>query len=501
VIGIPVLGFFAMVAGLSPSVIRACIMHGLMMLAMLWDREYDPLTALSFAALVMLAANPIVITDIGFQLSFACMLGILLYTTKIKDWLLDDERLGCSKEKSVKAKLIRGFAGSVSVSCGAMMFSTPLAALHFGTVSLVGVLTNLLTLWAVTGVFYGIILTSVFGLFWSAGAAGLAWLISWPIRYILGISKLLASFPLAAVYTRSNCILIWLIGSYMLLGALLIMKKKLPILFGGISVLGLCAALLGSWLLPMADDCRVTVLDVGQGQSIILQSGNYAFLVDCGGDYDDDAADIASETLLSMGICRLDGLIVTHYDADHAGGVDELLTRIQVDNLFLPAYEPGTELLSNLLSFHDGRAYQVNKHIELSAGDAKLTIVTSLNNDGGNESSLCVLFQTLNCDILITGDRTALGEKLLLKQLDLPEIELLVVGHHGAKNATCQELLDTAMPQIAVISVGKYNRYGHPHETVLQRLENCGAYVLRTDEDGTIIFRGMTHGEENGTTE
>jgi competence protein ComEC len=96
-IGLPLLGFFAMVAGLSPSVIRACIMHGLMILAMLWDREYDPLTALAFAALVMLIINPIVITDVGFQLSFACMLGILLYATKIKNWLLHEDRLGCAK--------------------------------------------------------------------------------------------------------------------------------------------------------------------------------------------------------------------------------------------------------------------------------------------------------------------------------------------------------------------------------------------------------------------
>ena len=500
-IGIPILGFFAMVAGLSPSVIRACIMHGLMILAMLLNREYDPLTALSFAALAMLVVNPIVITDVGFQLSFACMMGILLYATKLKDWLLCDDRLGHSKGKNGKARLVRWFAGSVSVSLSSMVFSTPLAALHFGTVSLVGVITNLLTLWVVTGVFYGIILTSIFSLFWSAGTASLAWIISWPIRYILGISKLLASFPLSAVYTRSNCILIWLAGCYILLGLLLIMKRKRPVIFGCVGVLGLCAALLVSWLLPLRDDCRVTVLDVGQGQSIILQSKNYTFLVDCGGDYDDDAANIAAETLLSQGITRLDGLIVTHYDMDHAGGVDELLTRIQVDNLFLPAYEPETEISGNLLSFHGGRAYQVNNHIELTAADAKLTIVTSLDHDGGNESSLCVLFQAGNCDILITGDRTELGEKLLMKQIDLPELELLVVGHHGAKNSTCQELLDAASPQIAVISVGKHNRYGHPHETVLRRLEDSGTMILRTDADGTIIFRGMTHGEENGTTE
>lgn len=500
-IGIPILGFFAVVAGLSPSVIRACIMHGLMMLAMLWEREYDPLTALSFSALVMLVMNPIVITDVGFQLSYGCMLGILLYAAKIKQWLLHDDRLGNSTGKALKSKLVRWLAGSLSVSFGSMVFSTPLAALHFGTVSLVGVLTNLITLWVVTGVFYGILLTSALSLFWAGGAAIAAWVISWPIRYILSISKLLASFPLAAVYTRSNYILIWLIGCYILLALLLSMKNKRPVLFGCIGVLGLCAALLASWILPLRDDCRVTVLDVGQGQSIILQSGNYTFLVDCGGDYDDDAADTAAETLLSMGIGRIDGLIVTHYDADHAGGVDELLTRIQVDNLFLPVYDPDTKLSNTLRAYDGGKVWLVDEHTVLSTENAIFTVITSLAEDGDNESSLCILFQAGNCDILITGDRTALGERILLKQLDIPELELLVVGHHGAKDSTCQELLDAASPQIAVISAGKNNRYGHPHETVLQRLNDCGALVLRTDEDGTIIFRGTSHGQENSTTE
>ena len=479
-LGLPVLILFAAVAGFTPSVTRACVMHGLMMLALLFNREYDPPTALAFAALTMLAANPLVITSISFQLSVGCMAGIFLFAAKIKTWLLDDKRLGHAKGNSLKAKLVRGFAGSVSVSLGAVSITTPLSALYFGTVSLISPLTNLLTLWVVTIVFYGIMAVCLLGTFWLGAASALAWVISWPMRYILEITKLLAKIPLAAVYTRSDAIVLWLVACYILLAVFLLMKNKKPLVFGCLAVTGLCAALLFSWVQPLSDACRMTVVDVGQGQSIVLQSGEKTFVVDCGGTYADDAADATAETLLSMGISRIDGLILTHYDTDHAGGVEYLLTRIDADTLYLPAWE-GSQT--------EGNTVRVDRDVELTWDGGKLTVITSEIQDGSNESSLCVLFQAADCDILITGDRGTLGEKLLMQDMDLPELEVLVVGHHGSKYSTSEELLALTSPEVAVISVEADNRYGHPAQEVLDRLEAAGCTILRTDEDGTIIIR------------
>lgn len=109
-LGLPVLLLFAGVAGFTPSVVRACVMHGLMILAILFDKEYDPPTALAFSALVMLAGNPLVITSVSFQLSIGCMAGIFLFAEPVKAWFLDDKHLGHSQGKSVMANLIRGFA-------------------------------------------------------------------------------------------------------------------------------------------------------------------------------------------------------------------------------------------------------------------------------------------------------------------------------------------------------------------------------------------------------
>lgn len=487
-LGLPVLLLFAAVAGFTPSVVRACVMHGLMILAMLFNREYDPPTALAVSALVMLAVNPLVITSVSFQLSVGCMAGIFLFAEPVKAWFLDDKHLGHNQGKSLTATLVRGFSGSISVSLGAVSITTPLSALYFGAVSLISPLSNLLTLWVVTVAFYGIAAVCAVSFLWPWAAQALAWLVSWPIRYILGIASVLADIPMAAVYTCSDAIVVWLILCYALLVLYFLGRGKHTLAYSCVGVLSLCTALLCSWLPGMRDDCRMTVLDVGQGQSIILQADGKTFLVDCGGDYADEAADTAAETLLAMGISRIDGLILTHYDFDHAGGAEYLLSRIRTDALFLPIWEEENETADQLTSLGDIPIYAVETDLELSWQDSKLTIFSSDIRDSSNESSLCVLFQAADCDILITGDRGRLGEKLLLRAAELLELDVLVVGHHGAKDSACQELLDVTSPRVAVISVGD-NSYGHPNQETLNRLHDAGCEIFRTDEDGTIIIR------------
>lgn len=489
-IGIPAVLLFGAVAGFTTSITRACIMQILMMLALFFRREYDPPTALAFAALMMFAANPLVITSVSFQLSVGSMAGIFLFSNRIKNWLLDEKRLGAVKGNGLKRRFISWYASGVSVSISAMTITTPLSAYYFSTVSLVSVITNLLTLWVVTIIFYGIMAVCLLGSFWLAGGKFLAAVIAYPIRYVLSVTRLLAKIPLAAVYTYSEYVVIWLVFAYMLLAVFLLGKKKRPVIFGCCVTLGLCLALTASWLEPLCDECRVTVLDVGQGQSILLQSEGKTFLVDCGGDYEDSAADIAAETLLSQGISHLDGLILTHYDADHAGGAGDLLTRIDADNLIIPACDDGSGMKDALLTYEAGRVCQAAEQLALTYGRTELTVIPPIQAESDNESSLAVLFQTENCDILITGDRDMKGERELMDCVCLPDLELLVVGHHGSKYATSEALLAATAPETAIISAGAGNHYGHPTQEVLDRLADADCAVYRTDIQGTVIYRG-----------
>lgn len=486
-LGIPTLLLFAAVAGFTPSILRACGMQCLMILAMLFKREYDPPTALSFSVIVMLLWNPLTVTSVSFQLSVGCMVGIFLFCQKLNDHIL--KLLRCPKGKSLRSTLIRWIAGSVSVTLSAMAVTTPFSAIYFGTVSIGGIVTNLLALWVISFIFYGIMLICVLGAVWLPLGTVAAWLVSWPIRYVLLVAGWIARIPVAAVYTCSSYIVIWLILCYALFIWMLLGRGKRLWLTASCIVVALAVSVFAAWLEPKLDSFRVTVMDVGQGQCILLQSDGRHYLVDCGGDDPKIAADTAAAQLLSQGVSRLDGIILTHYDADHAAGVPYLLSRVKADKLYLPDIPDDTDIKNRLAKDHAEAVEWVRNKTELTGNWGKLTLMPGKIRQDENESSLCILFQAEECDILITGDRNAVGERMLLQQYALPELELLIAGHHGAGTATGFELLSVTRPGVVAISVGKDNYYGHPTPELLERLTDFGCSIVRTDRDGTIIFR------------
>ncbi len=488
IIGLPVLFVFAAVAGFSPSITRACIMHSLTVLALLFDKEYDPASALSFAVVIMLLTNPWTVTNVGFQLSVGCMAGIFLFAKPMQNWLMDKKRLG--RFGGWRGKTMQWLAVCTSISLSANVFTTVLSAYYFSTVSIAAPLTNLLVLWIVTYLFYGIMVSlAVSALFFPVGAA-VAWLFSWGIRYVLWVAKTVAAFPMSAAYTASIYIVLWLVFCYVLLAVYILFKRKHPFVLGSCAVVALCVALLASWLEPLSDDVRMTVLDVGQGQCILLQSEGKNYLVDCGGDSDTEAADKAAALLMSQGIRQLDGLIITHYDADHAAGAVYLLQRMPVKTLYLPNSLDEEDVARALYQGASGDVILVDRNVEISFGPVKITLFPSENAETDNESGLCVLFHRENCDILITGDRSAKGERELVENNTLPQLDVLIVGHHGSKHSTGRELLTITQPEIAIVSVGLDNYYGHPAPEVLERLKLFGCTVLRTDLHGNIVYRG-----------
>ena len=484
-LGIPSLILFAAVAGFTPSITRACIMQCLMIGAMLLNREYDGPTELAFASLAMLAVNPLVITSVSFQLSVGCMIGIFLFQKRLFDWLCS--KLRCEKHHKL-VRLKRWFAGSVSVTLSAISLTTPLSAYYFGAVSLVGVITNLLTLWAVSLAFYGIIAACVAGVFSLSAGTLIGNMVSIVIRYILLIAKTLSAVPMAAVYTISVYIIAWLVFVYILLAVFLCGRERKPALLVWCMIVSLLLCMGAAWLEPRTDECRITVLDVGQGQCILLQSDGKTYVVDCGGDYDADAADKAAETLLAQGIGHVDGLILTHFDRDHAGGAGNFLTRIPADTVYYPDHPDESGIRLMLEEAYPDSVFVIREPVQLFFGETSISIYPTLVPETESEGSLAVLFRRENCDILITGDRNSFGERLLLKETEIPELDILVAGHHGSADSTCEELLAATRPAIVAISVGD-NSYGHPAQAVLERLERYGCTVYRTDLHGNLIFR------------
>ena len=478
-LGFPALYLFAAAAGFTPSVSRACMMVGLMMLAQLIEREYDPPTALAFAALVMLVKNPLVITSISFQMSLACVAGIQLFDAPISGWFI--AKLGAPKGKGLRAFVKRWFITSVSISLSAIILTTPISAYYFGTISLVGVLTNLLTLWAVSLSFYGIVVSLLVSLIWIRGAAVIAAGTSLAMKYVIFVAKLISAFPLAAVYTASIYIVLWLIFVYILLIVFLRSENRYPLVLSCCAVLGLCLALLVSWTQWRLSDTHFTALDVEQGQCLILHTDGKTFLIDCGGSNDKVAANAAADMLLSRGVTHLDGIILTHGDRDHAGGMEYLLQRISTEFVMVPEMESS--------SFPEQRIISVAGNLSITTEGAKITVFGSTYAEESNENSLCILFERENCAILVTGDRSWMGELMLMHDHTLPDVDLLIAGHHGSKNSTSEELLTAVSPETVFISVGGDNSYGHPSKETLARLAEFGCTVYRTDIHGNLTFR------------
>ncbi|MBQ5734407.1 MAG: MBL fold metallo-hydrolase [Lachnospiraceae bacterium] len=284
--------------------------------------------------------------------------------------------------------------------------------------------------------------------------------------------------------TQSVYIILWVIFACCVMTVFLIQKTKRPGTFAGCLVFSLMLCIFLSWMEPLSTKVQMTVLDVGQGQSILLQSDGRTYIVDCGGDSDEKTADLIAETLLAQGICRVDGIIVTHLDRDHAGALPYLMSRVDSDFLFLPDAEETLNLPDT-----QSTCIYVEKDQKLEFNGTRIQIFGSGYKGSGNENSLCVLFEHENCVILITGDRSTVGEQMLLRKAFLPKVDVLIAGHHGSKDSTGEALLRATSPETVIISVGEDNIYGHPSEDTLARLERSGCVVYRTDQMGTIRYR------------
>ena len=482
---LPALWFFAAMVGFTPSVTRAAVMQSFLLLAPILKREYDTPTALGSALLFILLENPWAIANVSLQLSFGAVAGIVLCTGPIHRWLL--ERLAPEGRKLWRPvrRLSASFSASMATTLGALVFTTPLTALYFGQVSLVSVLSNLLLLPLVSLCFVLLLAALLLGFVYTPLGTALGGVIAWGLRLFLGAVAWLAELPHAAVYTDSFYVVLWLLLCYVLLGVFLLGKGRRPaFLLGGLAV-SLAGVLLFSSL--RTGDLRATVLDVGQGQCILLCCGDMTAVVDCGGDQGDADGEKAARTLLAEGVDRVDVLVLTHYDGDHTCGLEQFLSRVTVETILAP--DLGVEEQEAVLAL----AAQYGAPVELVTADLEVqfsggTLQVMAPVDPKNQTAgLCALLSVQEYDILITGDLDAAGERALLRTHALPDIELLVAGHHGSKYATSEALLTAVTPEAVVISVGR-NSYGHPTPEMLDRAAAIGATVWRTDLDGDIII-------------
>lgn len=491
-VSLPVILLFTIVAGSTHSVVRAAIMIIMLQIAPILGRERDDLTALAFALLLLLAHNPYAAASVGLQMSFGAVAGILLFSGSLYERMSGRVALkkpGRSLLRRLRNALVRFVMSTLAATLGALVFTTPLTAVYFGRVSLIAPLANLLILWAVSAVFVGGIIVGVLGPIVSVIAVP----VTWCARYLEWAVELLGRVRFASIPADNTYYLLWLLFLYAVLAAAVLMpgrkRLRVPVLAGTVLLL---AAVVCTNLNFRAGELKVQILDVGQGQSVLIRSGNSLALVDCGGDGYENAGDIAADHIQSMGYSAIDLLVISHYHADHANGIPELLERIDVKEIALPDVEEDALLRRRILEQAQQRNIPVRfvrEDLDLPFGEETVfTLYPPVGQNQTNELGLSVLCSAGDYDILLTGDMGTSAEKKLLEYVWLPDVELMVAGHHGSKYSNSQLLLETVRPDVAVFSVGADNNYGHPTPEAIERFEDVGAEIYRTDLNGTVTI-------------
>lgn len=488
---------FCGIAGNTPSVLRAAVMILLLQFAPLLDRERDAPTSLALALFLLLWVNPFSAAHIGLQLSFTSVAGILLVSDRIQDWLLKKFRMDeLHKPKNWRQKLLRAgpyfVISNLSATLGASVLTIPLVAVHFKLISLIAPLSNLLTLWAIGFLFLGGLGVGTLAVFLPGPAQVAAVPFVWLVHYLQWVidkvsRPALAALPLESVYYRA-----WLVLAYALLLLFIRTRGRRPVwmpLTAGTAALVLAVVFTRASF--SAGDLSVTVLDVGQGQSVLIRTGGFFTLVDCGGDSRDNPGDVAADYLQSLGRSSVDLLVVSHYHDDHANGVPQLLNRISVGSIALPDVEAEAPLREAITAAAEERGVPVrlvreDTRFELSEGRSLSVFAPVMAEGTANELGLAVLASAGERDVLVTGDMEAEGERRLVERVPLPCVEVLVAGHHGSDTSTTPELLEAVRPDLALISAGLNNKYGHPSWDTLYRLDQAGAKIYRTDLYGTI---------------
>lgn len=485
---IPLLLFYMVMVGMSPSVVRACIMQIFLLIAPLFRRGSDPLTSLAAALLVILLCNPFAAASVSLQLSFSATLGMVLLSPRLYKLLTGWYKGKCRPLRTALCFV----AANLSATLSAVVFTAPLTAWYFRIFVLVAPLSSLLAVPAAGWSFMAAFVTVLLGFVWLPLASLLGW-ISWAlVRYILWIANGMMSWRYHAVYFTNPYLIYWLLFLYaVFIGCAATPDgKRKYLLASALSVLTLTAAIWVNRQDYQYGVLTALTLDVGQGESVILTSDGETALVDCGSSNSyKDPGGLAADTLHSMGVRELSAVVVTHYHADHTNGLYEVLRRIPVQTIYLPDIEDEYGVRERLVSLAEEKGAQVTyvtKETADTLGDTVLTIYPPVQSGGDlNELGLTALASAGDFDLLITGDMSGSTEKKLVETYALPDIEVLVVSHHGSRYSSNIRFLKSVTPEAAVISVGD-NNYGHPSEETLQRLLAVGADIWRTDQQGTI---------------
>jgi competence protein ComEC len=468
---------YTLAVGWQPSVVRAAVAGGLASLAWLASRPSDRWYFLLVGAAVLLAVNPYGLLEPGFQLSFSAVAAIFLLVPRL------ERRL---EGYAIPRKATPVIA--VSLACG--VATAPILWLQFEAVPLYSVLANALAA-PVVGPLLGLGLVSAGVAHVLPGAAAvLAWTNGWLAAYLAWCARAVAGLPHAQATSPRA------LAAVVALAALVVVAVRLRPPRGprlaALAATALALVVTGwGWFGDRHEadpptGLRVTFLDVGQGDAVLVEVPEGALLVDQGPPEGE-----AAEQLERLGVERLSALVLTHPQRDHVGGAADVLAELDVELVLdpaIPAESADAEAALREAGRRRIRVVTARAGLAFRLGDLRVRVLwpdgPGPPGDDPNNRAIVLVASYGAADVLLTAD----AESNVTLPLRPPQVEVLKVAHHGSADHGLPALLERVQPSVAVISVGRRNRYGHPAPSTLAALEAVGGLdVHRTDEDGRVV--------------
>jgi len=502
---IPCIALYALIAGGGISVIRAAIMVVTFLFSILLNRERNLLHTLALAAFLILIFSPPSLFDVSFQLSFLAVLSILYLVPRILQEYKQEE-LSLLLKTSWKKNILRYMGLSLLVTGVAILGTAPFVALHFNRFAPIGFLTNLLIIPWVGFLIVPLSLTaSIFSFFFLPFATFLINLNGFITLILLKVLAFLASLPFASFFVSTPTVFeIILFYSLLFLLAHFRKGKKIRYLFAGLCIAFACD--LAYWNLKdsFQKDLRLTFIDVGHGDCILVEfPGGKKILVDGGGPYGDrfDVGQHVIAPLLWKNKTRkIDALVLTHPDPDHLKGLNFIASHFSIgqfwENGVETPSEPYLQLKETLRqkrieihSLNEGTQPQIISGVEvfvLNPPAWKAIRRKVLNPSDLNNSSLVLKLQLKNVSVLLTGDIEKEAEGWMLRKGYPLRSAVIKVPHHGSSSSSSPAFLDRVKPTYAILSVGERNIARLPHPEVLKRYERLETKIFRTDRHGAI---------------
>lgn len=486
VVTIMMMLFFMELTQMTSSVVRAGISCIIYMLASLLYRKADVINAMAISTLLILLNNPFKLFDIGFQLSYAGTLGIILFCKLINI--------------PIKNKLLKYLKDSIIISISANIFIIPIMMYQFNTISLTFILSNLLA-----GPLLGIsIILEIIVLlisFMSINIAAIpAKVLNILLILIINIANWFSNIEISKIYVITPQI-ISIVAYYLICAAIILKQKNRKI----IVIIMLTVLIIN--LFPTPEKLRINFIDVGQGDSTLIRTEtNKVILIDSGGSTASSSFDVGNKVLLpyllDRRIKKIDFIIVSHFDADHCQAFETVIDNINVRKVVVCKQSMITQEYLNIINkckkknikiivVERGDKLKIDKRTEfeiLHPGERFLD-----DGKGGLNANaiVCKMNYKLNngkiFSILFTGDIEVEAEKELEQVYGKKlKADILKIAHHGSKTSSREEFIKLVSPKIALIGVGENNKFGHPADITLERLEKENVKVYRTDQMGEV---------------